>query len=1206
MDPVSMVLAVVSFVGNVLMELAPIFGITLTSGVANAIAANLLILAALTAAEFLLTSTPRAISGSELQLKLDPTQTRQIAVGTVATGGSLVYAFTWTDNDNSPNKYLVRVISLSDFPITSLVRVYDGSQFLTFGTNDRAHFYAQTTAPSSPALGDYWQNQSTTPWQWYIWNGSAWVVTGAQTPSLMSGAIYTGLAPCDQYRSTSSGNPARMWMRVHTGVTSGAVADPYLVANSPGGEWSSSMKGTGQAYVVCVYEYDTSAFPNGEPALQFWVNGAPCYDDRLSGSMSLSNPATWTFTRNAAVIAAQYLRGFTINGVTICGSTADARDLNPSMISAAANTCDTLVSAPGSTTEPQYYADLMLNSNNTVQQDLQSIVQATGGQLFDRGGIITFLPGASYTPVLTLTDTDTIWSAPKSWQPGANVSALYNAVAGNYVPASFNYQPGAYPSQFNSTYQTQDGGQRVILKLDLPAVTSDTQVQRVTSALLNQSRYQGTVSFVGPLWLLQLEQGDWFQMTSARWGFANLYFQVSQITLTQDFQVAIVANQTSPSITSWNPATQYVAPALGVSSQSRGFSLVTPSLSLTPSGSTNSAGTTIPIITALVTLAGNTPAQYFQFNMRQTSVPATIWTLPSIAALSGTNSMVVSANLLPNVSYDIQVQAVDALGRTSAWSSWITTTTTTTLTVPSSGIASSISGQGPLATSSLTASQVTNSLIPSGTGNRVILSQMEKGTTGWAFGSISGAPSPSLAVQTASGLSGIQCDFNATASGQSANTISPAGYRFAVTAGEWLAISALFSTTSLTTGQFEIEYYSSSGFLSDAAIGASIPVSSNLALREAIVQVPASAISAAVWFSTVSTAAGVVGCSMYQPMVQGVPSGQTTYPAFTPGPISTPGADVTSTNTAAAISGQGGFATANLYVQATAPTSPNNGDLWIDQSTTPYTWRVRASGVWRAGAQISYGSSAPSSPANGDIWINTTSSPYILQTYESSAWVTMATVGAVTGTNLVSGTYGTLTDANVYTSIGTAAAISGQGSLATQNTANTTGNQIWSGTYGILTDAQLVTALGVAASITGQGALATLGSVNYPNIVNGAATYAVNNSTTTYTTPSTSGWYTMQTTTITTIGSNVLCWAATESYAPYGLFGPWRILRDGSVTVCTGNFQINNTSTSPLPVILMGVDVPASGSHTYTFQVQAGSYVVTGLNINLLCAELRR
>ena len=204
---------------------------------------------------------------------------------------------------------------------------------------------------------------------------------------------------------------------------------------------------------------------------------------------------------------------------------------------------------------------------------------------------------------------------------------------------------------------------------------------------------------------------------------------------------------------------------------------------------------------------------------------------------------------------------------------------------------------------------IQNSLLPSGTGNRVILSQAEKGTIGWQLGSYS-ASSPGIAQQTYSGLTGIQCAFTAAASGQYADTIGATAYRFAVTAYESLACSALFNTTSLATASFNIEYYNSSGsFLSDASIGASVPVTSTLALREAILTVPAGAVSAAVWFSTTATGAGVAGAAMYQPMVQGVPAGQTTYPAFTPGPISTPGADVTSANTALYLNGQSAWAT---------------------------------------------------------------------------------------------------------------------------------------------------------------------------------------------------------------------------------------------------------------------------------------------------------
>ena len=146
----------------------------------------------------------------------------------------------------------------------------------------------------------------------------------------------------------------------------------------------------------------------------------------------------------------------------------------------------------------------------------------------------------------------------------------------------------------------------------------------------------------------------------------------------------------------------------------------------------------------------------------------------------------------------------------------------------------------------------------------------------------------------------------------------------------------------------------------------------------------------------------------------------------------------TALGTAAAISGQGSQATANLYVQSTAPASPNNGDLWLDQSTTPYTWRVRQSGLWRSGAVITYGSSAPGSPANGDLWINTLSTPYLIQSYQAGAWVTIATVGAQTGVNLYSSTYGTLGDGAVYTALGTSAAIAGQSAWATYNTLSPT------------------------------------------------------------------------------------------------------------------------------------------------------------------------
>ncbi|MFN8994303.1 MAG: hypothetical protein ACK5X3_11670 [Pseudomonadota bacterium] len=57
-------------------------------------------------------------------------------------------------------------------------------------------------------------------------------------------------------------------------------------------------------------------------------------------------------------------------------------------------------------------------------------------------------------------------------------------------------------------------------------------------------------------------------------------------------------------------------------------------------------------------------------------------------------------------------------------------------------------------------------------------------------------------------------------------------------------------------------------------------------------------------------------------------------------------ADRTGENTAGGFLGQGNQATTNIYRQATAPSSPNEGDIWEDTSTTPVSIRRRISGAW--------------------------------------------------------------------------------------------------------------------------------------------------------------------------------------------------------------------------------------------------------------------
>lgn len=107
----------------------------------------------------------------------------------------------------------------------------------------------------------------------------------------------------------------------------------------------------------------------------------------------------------------------------------------------------------------------------------------------------------------------------------------------------------------------------------------------------------------------------------------------------------------------------------------------------------------------------------------------------------------------------------------------------------------------------------------------------------------------------------------------------------------------------------------------------------------------------------------------------------------------------------------------------TAPSSPVNGDIWVDTSVTPNVTRVRVSGAWQVSANlttntnqltdgaglgttatwsgvtgtgkpadnatrniVSRQATAPSGPFNGDVWVDTSVNPNVTRVYVSGSW----------------------------------------------------------------------------------------------------------------------------------------------------------------------------------------------------------------------------
>lgn len=930
-DPVS---AFIAFVVKVGVAVAHYWAAASTLTKAVIVAAALI---TVTATATALMRKPSALNqGQELQLKLDPTMPRQVLVGTTATGGSLVWSFTWTDDGGAPNRYLVRIIALSDRPCDGLVNVLEGNDILSF-----------------------------------------------------SGDPTTGEVACNQHLSKDG--DVRMWLRVYLGSDT-PTADANLItwtSTFPAGEkWTTNHKGTGLCYAIVRYWYDTDAFPNGEPQLTFVMKGAHVYDDRkdvsLGGTQQLADPTTWAYSENASVLTAQLLRGFYTNGSLLLGAQADSRDLNTDMLIAAHNTCDQTVALAAGGTEKRYTAHMLLTASSAVQDMLQDLQAAMDGKIIDRGGGITIWPGATRTPILDLDDSDIDWSEEKSYQP-FSLSTLYNIVRGQYVPKAQNYVQEDYPTQTDASYVTADGGQKITLNVDFKAVTSDATVQRITHRMLLASRFQRNVGWVGPLWLAELEQGDWFTLTSSRWNFTTKYFEVSEITITQDLKIQLVATETSSTIDGWSTANEVARTS---TAGPRGtYGLAVPAFTLGPYVASGADGSSIPALEWALTLALGTPAFHIEVQYKK---HADIDWLPLPMFPSEATSGVIS-NLLPGTSYDVQMRSTDGIHH-SAWSTTITQTT------PADWVVNGIAGPSGV---KLDWTALANSLAPIGQ-NAIVNSEFLAGgdpPTGWITGLNNTGLTLTSSIRSSNGFNvakGVIAGTPANTTQFDAYTQDSANrskYLTPVLPNDWVAMSARAAYQNCAGVDLYVVWYDINGTVlssskTTATGGANVngdTVDPNsYGLITLVKQAPANARWAQLVVRALCNGSGINPTLwMMQPMLARLPAGassSTAVPIYTPGPALR-------------------NSTVNIVTRSqSAPGSPNPGDIWVvldtlNRITSWQTWNGTAWVQSGTNNNITRSQTAPTTPTIGDMWVKLDSNNNAVSqnVWNGTGWVTAST-----------------------------------------------------------------------------------------------------------------------------------------------------------------------------------------------------------------------
>jgi hypothetical protein len=178
------------------------------------------------------------------------------------------------------------------------------------------------------------------------------------------------------------------------------------------------------------------------------------------------------------------------------------------------------------TGEPRYTLNGMIESDRTGSDIIEDMLSAMGGRATFASGKWRIRAAAYESPSITLDEGDII--SPIDIQTKVSRRERFNAVKGIYVTTLNLDQPTDYPPITNSTYETEDNGERKYTELDLPFTNRPHTAQRLAKIALERHRQQITVKTTFNLKAMQLTAGDTVQLTNERLGWSAKVFEVSE------------------------------------------------------------------------------------------------------------------------------------------------------------------------------------------------------------------------------------------------------------------------------------------------------------------------------------------------------------------------------------------------------------------------------------------------------------------------------------------------------------------------------------------------------------------------------------------------------------------------------------------------------------------------------------------------------
>jgi len=548
------------------------------------------------------------------------TNPQSFILGKYATSGNMVAPpYSHPNSGAVPNKYLTYVVDVSDIPGAQFSRVIVAGEYMT---------------DLVASAGDH------------------------DFEGLFSG----GAAP-------------HFYLTWHDGTQT--AADPWMMANhaaDPDRPWSADMVGTGVAYAVVTFVYNRLLF-NGLPGVRFEVEGIPLYDPRLDGSVGgtgahrWADPATWAFSENPLVMVYNILRGIALPDGKTWGGRAAASDLPLDNWFAAMNECDLPIALAGGGDEAQYRAGFEVGLDDQPAAIIEELLKSASAEITEIGGVYKVRVGPPALPVYFFSDLDVVITEAQSLRPYPGLDGVFNAIHASHPAPAAIWETRDAPSLYNPAFEAEDGGRQLVASVDLPGVTSDTQVQRLMAAWIKDERRFRRHNLTLPPDAAILEPLDSAAWTSPANGYTAKVFEVGELQddLTTLLQGVALRERDaddflwipgSDEITVSHPSTATLAPV----------ARTVPGWDVIPSYVADASGTyRRPAIAAIWTGTDMGDAAALEIQVRAQGQTDLVAQRSTTDLESG--RLIISEGIVAGVIYEARARLV--MRRARAWTSWL-------------------------------------------------------------------------------------------------------------------------------------------------------------------------------------------------------------------------------------------------------------------------------------------------------------------------------------------------------------------------------------------------------------------------------------------------------------------------------------------------------------------------------------------------------